>query len=135
MSRPMTSRRAMTLIEVLAATVLLATLGGVCASMLRSVPMRPGDSPIDATSIDMLAIQRAADALLDVSDFRERVIADSNAEFETGWPEESARPSIRVRRVQHESSADEPTHAWVVFSCDQFVVWRCIELPREKASP
>lgn len=129
------SRRAMTLIEVLAATVVLAILSSLCASLLRSVPVILTKPAIDATSIDMLSLHSAADDLLEDRDVRDRLIASASAEFAVPWPEEPARPSIRIRRVEHESAAETPERAWVAFSCEQIIVWRCLELPRERQIP
>lgn len=129
------SRRAMTLIEVLAATVLLAILSGVCASLLRSVPVMTTESGANTTLIDILALEGAADKLLDDVGLRDRLTADTSAEFSMPWPEEPARPSIQIRRIEYESTAEKPEHAWVAFSCEQIIVWRCIELPRENATP
>ncbi len=129
------SHRAMTLIEVLAATVLLAILGSVCASVLRSVSVIPTDPASGTVSVDMLSLERAVNELLDDPDLRERVIADASAEISLPWPDEPARPAIQARRVEHESAAEESEHAWVAFSCEQCIVWRCIALPKENPSP
>ncbi|GEM_PF-3947895 len=129
------SRRAMTLIEVLAATVLLAILGSVCASVLRSVPVIPTDPASGTVSVDMLSLERAVDELLGDPDLREHVIADASVETSMPWPDEPAQPAIQVRRVEHESAAEESEHAWVAFSCEQCIVWRCIELPKDKQTP
>ncbi|MCC6909704.1 MAG: type II secretion system protein [Phycisphaerales bacterium] len=129
------SRRAMTLIEVLAATVLLAILGSVCASLLRSVPVLPTKFDANATTIDMLALGSAADELLDDRELRERLVADPGAAFTMPWPDDPARPPIQIRRVEHEPAAEKPEHAWVAFSCEHFIVWRWLELPRESPTP
>ncbi|MCC6910352.1 MAG: type II secretion system protein [Phycisphaerales bacterium] len=129
------SHRAMTLIEILAATVLLAILGSMCASVLRSVPVIPTKSAAGATPIDMLALEGAADELLADPSLGERLVADASAELLTPWPDDPARPSIQVRRVVHESAAEKPEHAWVAFSCEEFLVWRCIDLPEENPDP
>ena len=129
------SRRAMTLIEVLAATVLLAILSSVCASVLRSVPVMPTEPATSTVFIDMLSLERAVDQLLDDAELRERVIADASAGMSMPWPDEPAQPAIQVRRVEHESAAEQPGHAWVAFSCEQYIVWRCVELPTEIPTP
>lgn len=135
MSRRAIQRRAMTLIEVLAATVLLALLGSACASLLRSAPVMPADPAADTTSIDMLALEGAADELLDDQRLRERLIADAISEFSVPWPDEPARPAIQIRRVEQETSVGKPAHAWIALSCGQFVVWRCVQLSKERSIP
>ncbi len=129
------SRRAMTLIEVLAATVLLAILGSVCALMLRSVPVVTTKTAAGATSIDMPALERAADELLSDSSLRKRLIADASAELRLPWPDDRAWQSMQIRRVECESTDGKSEHAWVAFYCDKLIVWRRIELPRENPAP
>ncbi len=128
-------RRAMTLIEVLAATVLLAILSGVCAALLRTVPAMPANVSGDAAAIDILALERLADQLLDEEGLRERIAADSDADFTADWPDEAGRPPVRIRRVIPDASGDGPAHAWIAFSCGDVIVWRCIDLPKEIPSP
>ncbi len=135
MGRRAHQRRAMTLIEVLAATVLLAILSSVWASLLRSVPALPANASEDTAAIDILALERLADQLLDDEAFSERIIADSDADFAADWPNTQGRPSVRIRRIVPEASADEPAHAWIAFSCGNVIVWRCIDLPKEIPSP
>ncbi|MCC6910308.1 MAG: hypothetical protein IT430_20430 [Phycisphaerales bacterium] len=125
----------MTLIEVLAATVVLAILSSVCASLLRSVPAMTTLSATDAASIDMMALDDAADDLLADASLRERLVADASGELLMPWPGLPARASIRIRRVEHESTAEKPSHAWLAFSCEEFLIWRRIELPRENPAP
>jgi len=128
-------RRAMTLIEVLAATVLLAILSSVCAALWRTVPAMPASVSNEAAPIDILALERAADQLLDEEDLRARITADSSADFVADWPDAPGRPSVRVRRIDPENAGDEPAHAWIAFSCGEVIVWRCIDLPGEIRSP
>jgi len=135
MSRHAHPRRAMTLIEVLAATVLLAILSSVCAALLRTVPAMPANVFGDTAAIDILALERLADQLLDDEAFSERITPDPSADFTADWPDTPGRPSVRIRRIVPEASADEPAHAWIAFSCGNVIVWRCIDLPREIPSP
>ncbi len=135
MSRRADQRRAMTLIEVLAATVLLAILSSVCAALLRTVPAMSAAESKDAAPIDILALERLADRLLDDEGFRERIIADSSADFAADWPDDTGRPPVRIRRVIPEASGDEPAHAWIAFSCADVIAWRYVALPKEIPSP
>lgn len=135
MSRRAFQRRAMTLIEVLAATVLLALLGSACASLLRSAPVMPASASEETSAIDTLALERLADQLLDESGLQERIIMDASADFAAAWPDVAGRPPVRIRRIVPEASADEPAHAWIAFSCGNVIVWRCIDLPKEIPSP
>lgn len=135
MIRPFSPRRAMTLIEVLAATVLLAILGSVCASLLRSVPAMTTEASQGDHAIDTMALERLADELIAEEDFRKRITADRTADFALAWPDEPQRPSVHIRRVALELSGDETNHGWIAFSCGQVIVWRCIELPEDTSSP
>jgi len=135
MSRHAHRRRAMTLIEVLATTVLLAILSSVCASLLRSVPVTMAHQSGDMAAIDLLALERLADELITEDDFLARLTTDSSADMIVGWPGEPARPPVRIRRVELGASGDEPTRAWVAFSCGELIVWRFIDLPEEMPSP
>ena len=135
MSRHAHQRRALTLIEVLAATVLLAILSSVCASLLRSAPVAVAHESGDMAAIDMLALERLADELITEDDFLARLTTDSSADIIIGWPDRPARPPMRIRRVELGASGDEPTHAWVAFSCGELIVWRFIDLPEEMPSP
>ena len=89
----------------------------------------------DAAPIDILALERLADQLLDEEGLRERIAADSSADFTAEWPDEAGHPPVRLRRIDPETSGGKPAHAWVAFLCDGFIVWRCIELPQEIPSP
>lgn len=128
-------RRAMTLIEVLAATVLLAILSSVCASLLRSVPALPANASGDTAAVDTLALERLADRLLDDEGLRERITADSSADFAADWPDDTGRPPVRIRRVIPDASAGKPAHAWIAFACGDLIVWRYVALPKEIPSP
>lgn len=122
-------RRALTLIEVLAATVLLAILGGVCASLLRSVRLSQMEEHQLKGELDMLELDRFADRFMAESGpaILDEVPAGSQRIIE--WLYENRSHSVRLRRVEPTGSADEPTHAWLAFNCGPWTVWRRVELP------
>ncbi len=132
MSRQSSPRRAMTLIEVLAATLLLAILGSASVSLLRSIRTISTNASEPDDAINTLTLERMTDKLIEDGAFREQITTDSNADFTTNWPDEPAVPPVRIRRVEVEKSGEAPAHAWLAFTCGKITVWRCIQLPREK---
>jgi len=116
-------RRGLTLLEVLAATVLLTVLAGTCVPLVRAAlpALRPPDRPF---------------ALLDLARVADSVVAEP-AQFELGafaeiserqitWPDQPHRPPITVRLI----TPGEPDvdHRWLAFSCGDWTVHRWIPL-------
>lgn len=116
------TRRGMTLVEVVAALVLLATLAGAIVPLLQS-------------SARALAPAPSAPDLVRLGDFAARLLTDPRA---LGLTEEALSagtlnqqlpcpggPSVRVTRL--EAGAD---HAWLIFECGNAVIARWVFVER-----
>lgn len=126
-SRP--PRRALILIEVLAAAVLLAILGGVCASLLRSVRWSQAQAARPEGEVDVLDLDRFAGEFMAKSGPEFLVDLPCGSERIIEWGDADWSRSVRLRHVEPTGSADEPTHAWFGFTCGPWTVWRWVELP------
>jgi prepilin-type N-terminal cleavage/methylation domain-containing protein len=117
------SRRGLTLLEVLAATVLLAILAGACVPVLqRALPaLRPPQR-----QFELLDLARVADSVVaEPSAFGVDAVFEAN-ELRMGWPDHTDRPAITVRLLAADDSDDE--HGWLVFSSGGWTVHRWMEL-------
>jgi prepilin-type N-terminal cleavage/methylation domain-containing protein len=128
------SHRAMTLVEVLAATVLLALVAGACASMLRgaaeSMPPSAGPVGVDALSEFVQALLEPP-APSDRTEAFLHWMKSGADEYELAWPKPGWL-SVHVRRL---TSAPEADHAWLEFSCDDVRVWRWIHTDPPSEDP
>ena len=118
--------RGLTLVEVLAATVLLAILAATCMPLLQRA-MRALETI--KQPFELLELAQFADSLLaDPSAFG--VEAPSQlAELQLSWPEQPDRSLITVRRLS--ASDPESDHAWLTFSCGGRAVYRWVPLEPE----
>ena len=122
----MRERRGQTLIEVLAATVLLAILAATCMPLLQR-------------AMRALQTTKPPFELLELAQFADSLVADPSAfgveapsqlaELQLPWPEHHDRPLITVRRLS--TSDPESDHAWLTFSCGGGAVYRWVPLERE----
>lgn len=117
----MSARRGLTLVEVLAATVLLTVLAGACVPLMERA-MRALDDP--AAPIDRFELAVLADQFMDepAAFGMERPPQDETI-FLT-WPEQLDRPPVTVRRLR--ASDTDVDHAWIEFACGEAAVWRWI---------
>ena len=123
----MRASRGLTLVEVLAATVLLAILAATCMPLLqRAMRALQTTKP----PFELLELAQFADSLLaDPSAFG--VEAPSQlAELQALWPEHPDRSLITVRQLS--ASDPESDHAWLAFSCGGRAVCRT---PQEQRGP
>jgi len=117
------SRRGLTLLEVLAATVLLAILAGACVPMLRSAlpALRPPQR-----QFELLELARVADSVVaEPSVFGVDAVSEAG-EQRMGWPGHTDRPVITIRLLAADDS--DPEHGWLVFSSGGWTVHRWMEL-------
>jgi hypothetical protein len=136
----MRRRRALTLVEVLAATVLLAILTGTCVPFIERAA-RDLAEPHGVVPIDELGA--LADAV--VADPEAFGIEDIRTvdRFELAWPEAPGRPAVGITMLTQETPAggertEEPTHAWLTFTSGEAIVFRWIEIgavATEEAAP
>lgn len=128
--------RGLTLIEVLAATVLLAVLAAAVVPMLRYAT----DAARQQGPIDLAQLSRAADAIIaDPEQFGIDAL-DDVSETQITWPSgDGGRGSTLVVRLM--ASVDVADHAWLVFSWDSGTdnsgtecVFRWVEISAEDES-
>lgn len=125
-------RRGLTLLEVVAAAVLLASSVVVCLPLIKDIAAAESRPPIEV-------------ACLDLGDLAERILTDPKdvglgthlnlrpgLDVELAWPDEPERPRIRVRVQSSQMSAD---HAWLVLECQGVSAARCIPIERGRRRP
>ncbi len=122
----MIARRGLTLVEVLAATVLMAIVVAACVPILRQASQALG-RPRPPLAIQPLA--SLADQFVAKPSAFGLESAISEQSFEIQWPEAVLdRPSVLVQRLERDDPAN--SHAWLVFSCGDASVVRW--LPRSE---
>jgi len=121
--------RALTLVEVLAAVVLLSILSAASAQMLGAVR----DHIDHAPGIVLSELTIFADTFMEepakfgVNALPENI---SDEELTVPWPDEPARAPVTLARIEPDNPATE--HAWLAFRCGTLVVVRYIPvLPKE----
>ena len=126
----MTARRGLTLIEVLASTVMLTMIAATCVPLLRQAmeAAREPDRSID---------------LADLAEFADRLVADPDAmeslghesQLELPWPDLPDRPPVVITRFDAAGgdTNGEVDHTWLTFTCDGWSVsrWFAIEIEQE----
>lgn len=124
------SHRAMTLVEVLAATVLLAMVAGTCASLLRSVAQHANDGDLVLRTDELAELAdrwlrdravESAPPALDWPQFR-------GSELDCAWPTNPARDHIRVRLVQ---CKEGDVRCWIELESGGARVWRWCPADRD----
>jgi len=131
-------RRGLTLIEVVAATALLATLVAACVPLLRSARIALGEA---GRADDGRSTERAADAvaalLREDTDLIRRVL-ESRGPLQLRWEagERAYSATAHLRSAVH-AAADErrSSHAWVVFDVEGVEVVRWLRIPATSGTP
>ena len=120
------TRRALTLIEVLAATVLLTLIAATCVPLLRSAvrAVRPPVPPTDQAPFDRTDLETLADLVM-VDPAAAGLALPLSDDTEIAWPDEPDRPAVRVTYLAPAAEAD---HAWLVFDCGPWRVQRWVEI-------
>ena len=123
-------RRALTLVEVLAATVLLAMLAAACMPLLQRA-MRGLDEP-DAP-FNPLELSQLADSFLgDPSAFSVESPSEQDA-LQLPWPEHPEHPLVIVRRLTaRDADAD---HTWLAFSSGKTFIFRWVPVDHDAQEP
>lgn len=123
----MTTHRGLTLVEILAATVLMAIVAGVCVPLLRQATRALDDR---AAPFEMTELGQVADAVLaDATAFGvDSASLDAGTSIE--WPEHPQLPPITAYGL----SCDDPAiaHRWLVFSSGGWVVYRWMEIEAQE---
>lgn len=133
----MTCRRGITLIETLAATVLLALLAATCVPMLRHLTTiaERRDAPAD---VDLAALSALADLLLDdpgrFGIDEDGSWSDRSIPWPDGLRETFALPLECADAELTVQSAVEPEidREWLLITCHELVVARCRYLPKRE---
>jgi prepilin-type N-terminal cleavage/methylation domain-containing protein len=136
LNRPSRRRRALTLLEVLLATALLAMLAAACVpAIARAMTMLRDDSRREQREFHLADLETVADAflektsrfgVLDVQPYEIDVV-----EFE--WPADSGIASTSPIVARARRSADaEVTHLWLLFECEGLTVSRWVAIPVER---
>ncbi|MCH8825273.1 MAG: prepilin-type N-terminal cleavage/methylation domain-containing protein [Planctomycetes bacterium] len=124
----MSSRRGLTLIEVLAATVLLSMLAASCVPLLRLVM---NDLRHQDEHFDLIELSRFVDEILaEPSEFYlDPDMFSESGEHTINWPESKIGTSV----IMHRLISDDPkaNHAWLNFSCNGKSVFRWIPVDNE----
>ena len=124
----MSRRHGLTILEVLAATALLAILAATCVPLLQRVMRLTHRSP---NVVGFTELSQLADAFVeDPARFGIDAVLQQVA-FELTWPEQ---PKRIVASAQLHTSPDSD-HAWLLFAADDMTVCRCIMLDEQEESP
>lgn len=124
----MNNRRGLTLIEVLAATVLLSMIAASCVPLLRLAmnDLRHQDEPFDLIELSLFVDEVLAEPTefnLDPETFTE------SSDCQIDWPDSSDGNSVTMSRLINDDST--ANHAWLKFSCNNQSVFRWIPIDVE----
>ncbi len=120
----MSARRGLTLLEVLAATVLLAMLAGACVPILRRAARALNPPP---TSIELRELAVLADAFMAEPSESGFAAESMPGEFELTWPDSPDRDPVSVEIMTTEAPNAE--HLWLIFAADEWFVLRWMKCP------
>ena len=123
----MTARRGLTLVEVLASTVLLTLIAATCVPVLRQA-MDAAREP--TRSIDLVDLAELADQLAGDPDALGPLGAEG--QLELPWPDQPDHPAVLISRLES-AGGDEVDHAWLTFNCDGWSVTRWIVIESDAA--
>jgi hypothetical protein len=118
-------RVGLTLIEVLAATVLLGVLAVTCVPLLRDIAVTATQSPVEIDDLDLAV---AADAIIED---RSSLGLDTWPTEPTliPWPDD---PSRRLIEVRVQSSPSVTDGGWLTFRCDASTLVRWVAVDPEQ---
>ena len=134
-------RRALTLLETLIASAILAMLAGACLPLLSAAlrALAPAENNgVEQQSRLVIDLARLADAFMRNPEAAPFAIKDLptqliTSDVEVSWPNDfSEHPWPRVTAHALRSSADKPDHLWIVFECRGQRVMRYLALPKPK---
>jgi prepilin-type N-terminal cleavage/methylation domain-containing protein len=126
-SASMPRRAGLTLIEVLAATVLLGVLAVTCVPLLRDIAVTGTQPPVN---IDHIDLSFAADAIIEN---RSSLGLDTWPAEPTliPWPDDPSHPLVEVRLQARPSVTDG---GWLIFRCEAAAVVRWVALDPEQST-
>lgn len=122
------ARRALTLIEVLAAMMLLTLLATVCVSMVRVISRGAVAQSSEASRFDLLTLEELADELLQDHEARLRLLnaPDGYAE-EVAVSDSGARVVVRVHHAAAAAVEPRSTYVCIAVSRGSHTVWRIVD--------
>lgn len=129
----MTRHRGLTLLEVLASTVLLTLLATACLPLLRQAmsDLRPTDEPFALVELTQLAELFLADPPA----FGFESLPSQLDELHLPWPERPGRSPVTVHRWIADTPPPPPhDHAWLSFSCEGQTIFRWLAAEAEPES-
>ena len=123
----MRRRRGLTLLEVLASTVLLTMLAWACGPLLRKAmnDLRQPDEPFALIELTQLAGMFLADP----SAFGVESPPSELDELHLPWPDQSDRSPVVVHRLSAEAGPHD--HAWLSFTSEGQRIFRWIAIEQE----
>ena len=125
------TQRGLTLVEVLAATVLLAAMASVVMPLMQRA-MRELEEM--QPEIDLRDLADIADTLSVNPDVFGGLTDASAQRQELPWPGNSTRPPIMIKRI--DPGYEDPDHNWLSVSCGGWEVYRWIPLdPNDEGAP
>ena len=126
----MMRRRGLTLVEVLASTVLLTMLAWACVPLLQQAmnDLRQMDEPFVLVELTQLAEMFLADP----SAFGVEALPSQGDELQLPWPEQSDRSPVIVHRLSADGEALD--HAWLSFTSQGQHIFRWLPVEAEKES-
>ena len=116
-------RRGLTLVEVLASTVLLTLLAATSVPVLHRAI---GATREPKASFELLDLALLADSFVAAGSLPD---AQQEYPFELSWPERPERPAVTVELL----SADTD-HVWLTFTCDRWTICRCVAVESQVAA-
>ena len=119
----MRHRRGLTLVEVLAATVLLAVMAAVCTPLLRQSMRALDQAPVPFAPHELAAVADTVAA--DPGRYGAEGVEEITDQ-EIPWPDEPERPPITLRLIVPEGP--ETDHAWLALTCGGVTVHRWINI-------
>ena len=128
----MIRRRGLTLLEVLASTVLLTLLASACLPLLRQAmsDLRPTDEPFALVELTQLAERFLADPPA----FGVESLPSQLDELHLPWPERPGRLPVTMHRLTADAPPPPHDHAWLSFSCEGQRIFRWLAVEAEGES-
>lgn len=122
----MRAARALTLVEVLAATVILAMLAGAVVPLLADArrTLEHEQSTIEIIDLEQLA----ADFVDEPKSFGFEDDLLTLTELTIPWPDAPDQPDVRISRIDTEDAH----HIWLIFECDSLSVSHWLIKPKEE---
>lgn len=121
------TRRGLTLVEVLAATVLLAAMAAACMPLMqRAMRDLEGTPP----QFDLHELSEVADALVATPGVFGVEDLTGVEQAQVAWPEDAGRPIIAITRLP--AGEEKPDHAWLSVTCGGWQVYRWIPIEHDE---